>query len=530
MGLGVAANQCVVGTGFSIQHLSVRYSKRPVLTDVSLIADRGQMIGLLGPNGSGKSTLLKTLAGVVRPDPGAIIRIGGSDPQAALSPASSRRLGLRFVHQDLGLIPELSVLDNFFLSNVYPRSQGRVNWKKAKASVESALEFTFADASPNSIVGTLPPSTRVLVATARALYDLPPEGGFVFVDEPTAALGEEEAESLLRRLSELTSRGSVGTCFVTHRLHEVRKFAKRITVLRDGVVVLDDHTSLISERQLLDSLGSHPEGTRPRRCHQSGDRKRSATTAPATSPALEFRKVSGRQLRHVSLTLAPGEILGVTGLEGSGTAELVSVLFGETPIGQGSMRLRGEEVRLRTPTDAVRHGLGLVPRERTDGGIGDLTLGENLLLPDLEQLSRNGRLGRGKMRRQAEEMIAKFDIRPPNPKVPFWTLSGGNQQKAIVARWLRSNRALLVLHEPTAGVDVASRSRLYEELRDAARRAVAILVVSSDLDEIEQLCDKAIVLVDGRISSTLEGPSLTRDVLARSSFAENSVICESAVL
>jgi ribose transport system ATP-binding protein len=541
-----------VASGFSIQNLSVRYTKRPVLQNVSLVADRGQMIALLGPNGSGKSTLLKTLAGVVRPEPGATIRIGKGRPLSALTPSASRQFGLRFVHQDLGLIPELTVLDNFFLPNAYPRSYGRVNWKSAKATVQSALDSVYVDASPKSIVNSLPPSSRVLIATARALFDLPQGGGFVFVDEPTAALGEDEANSLLQRLSDLTSQGSVGTCFVTHRLHEVREFSERIAVLRDGEVVLDDKTTLISEEQLLRALGSSAVGSHDQRGdrtlssesnrvgshEQIRDRTRSShhSSSSCTAldkaervPALELVDVSAAQLRQVSLTVAPGEIVGLTGLEGSGAAELVSVLFGETPIHEGSIRIGGERAALRAPTDAVRHGLGLVPRERSDGGIEDLTLGENLVLPDLRRLSRNGWLGRRRMLRQAEAMIEAFDIRPPDPSAPFWTLSGGNQQKAIVARWLWSKRTLLVLHEPTAGVDVGSRARLYEELRCAARESLAILLVSSDLSELEALCDRAIVLVDGKISSEFERSSITRAGLAGASFTANSPVLQLVV-
>ena len=505
-----------VGRQLSAEHLTVRYAKHLAVDDLSVSFGRGEVHALLGPNGSGKSTLIKTLGGVLRPLAGASIRVGGRAPVPALTPDLSKRLGLRFVHQDLGLIPDLTVTDNVFLSNSYPTRLGRVSRALARSRVASALEALSAEVSPSALVRTLPQSARVLVASARALIDLPEDGGFIFIDEPTASLDEHEANTLLSRFVSLARRGDVGVCLVTHRLREVRSCADELTVLRDGKVVLAGRIGDISDAELLESLesSSAPEADHASIRRQGGI----ATNSARARLTLQLRHLSGRKLRDISVTLRAGEILGVTGLEGSGTDELISLLYGVEAPTAGEIVLDEQPVVIQTPRDAVRLGFGLVPRERTAGALGELSIHDNILLPELRRFTRGPRLRRKEMLKVVEGLIDRLDIRPARSGAQVRTLSGGNQQKVVLARWLTFDRKLLLLHEPTAGVDIASRTRLYQELRLIAERGVSILLISSDLTEVALLSDRALVLVDGEIADELARDRLTRGNLTLASF------------
>ena len=499
------------GRPLGIRHLTVDFGAQRALDDVSMEFRRGEVHALLGPNGSGKSTLVKVLSGVVTPRPGARIAIGDAKPVGALTPERAARAGLRFVHQDLALLPEQSVLENLFLSNRYPRSIYGLRRRTAKRQAEEILARVGVRVRPKTLAGALSASERVLVATARALFAMPAGGGFVFVDEPTAALDEAEAEALLTHLRSLTEAGDVGIGLITHRLREVVTFADRATVLRDGRITLEAGPGEIDEASLLTALGGRTASSRPAAATDVGSER---------VPLVVLEGVSGGRLHDVDLAVAPGEIVGVTGLEGSGKDDLVGLLYGMQRIRRGRLLVDGVPVGLHHEYDALRLGFGLVPGNRVAlGGIPDFTAGENLQLPRFDSFTTAGWFNARAARRDARAGMKTYGVVPPDPRRRFATLSGGNQQKVIVGRWLSFARRLLILHEPTAGVDVGARAALYDQVRAGKAAGLAVVVVSSDLVEIEELCDRAVVLVDGRVAAALAGSDLTVARLVAASFA-----------
>jgi ribose transport system ATP-binding protein len=361
------------------------------------------------------------------------------------------------------------------------------------------------------LIADLSASERVLVATARALFNLPAGGGFVFVDEPTAALDEAEAEALLGHLQGLTAGGEVGICFISHRLREILRYADRATVLRDGRVALEAAAGEINEQSLIVALGGQEAARRQHRAATGDD--------VVEYPMVTIEDVACGRLRGVTLTVARGEIVGVTGLEGSGKADLVALLYGMAQPRQGRILVDGEAVHLRNEHDALRLGFGLVPGNRISlGGIGEFSSGENLQLPRYRQFSVATWYNQRAADRDATLGLERFGVSPRDPKRVFGTLSGGNQQKVIVGRWLSFPRRFLILHEPTAGVDVAARAALYAQVRAAAHEGLAIVVITSDPLEVTELCDRAVVLVDGAVAGTFIGAEMTVSRLVGESF------------
>jgi ribose transport system ATP-binding protein len=492
-----------------VEHLTVAFAETRALDDVSVSFATGEVHALLGPNGSGKSTLVKALSGVVSPRPGAVVTFDGGRPLPALTPERAQRAGLRFVHQDLALLPELPVLENVFLTNRYPVVAGVVRWREARRVAREALAAVGLDVSLSQPVALLPPAGRVLLATARALLGLP-DGGLVFVDEPTAALDENDAEVLLSRLRDLARGGDVGIVLITHRLREVLRFADRATVLRDGRVALRAERPELDEATLLAALGGRTPSA-----SQGGPGR----PPVGTVPFLEIRRLSGVRLHGFTATVATGEVLGVTGVEGSGKEELVALLYGlERALG-GEVLLEGQPYRPSGERDALRAGFGLVPSDRRVlGAITELSVTDNLVLPRYQHFTRWRCFRPRAARREAARCTELYGVRPTDPDRLFATLSGGNQQKVVVGRWLAHERRVLLLHEPTAGVDVASRAALYDHVRAATRKGLAVVLVSSDPTELVELADKVAVLVDGRLHELLAGSDLTVQRVVQSSF------------
>lgn len=481
----------------------------------------GQVHALLGSNGSGKSTLIKVISGVVSPLPGASITVGDRPSVDAMTPAKAGTHGLRFVHQDLALLPELSILENFYLTNDYPRLAGAIVWPRARAAVAVALATVgLDDLSSATRVSDLSHAERVLVATVRALFGLPETGGFLFVDEPTAVLDDDESARLLTRLRNLAANSSVGIVLVTHRLKEVMMVTDRVTVLRDGHVVLRARTSEIDETVIFEALAGADmsvalDSARPVQTRRGAD----------GDFLLEIEGLHTRRLSGLGFSIGAGEILGITGLEGAGKDDVVDVLFGLNQPAAGAMLINGAPYHPQTVRDALASGIGLVPADRHGvGGIGELSVGDNILLARFASFSPRGWFRRSAARDGARRAVEAAGVRPPDPALAFGTLSGGNQQKVILGRWLDNERALVILHEPTAGVDVGARRSLYARIRASARDdGLAVLVVSSDLVEVTELCDRALVLVEGQIAAVLAGESLTVEKLTGYSYSAEAL-------
>ncbi|MDF5755124.1 sugar ABC transporter ATP-binding protein [Spongiactinospora sp. TRM90649] len=497
------------GAAIRLSGITKTFDGVPVLRDVACTITPGSVHALLGGNGSGKSTLLKILAGVHQADQGGTITIHGrAHATGSYGPAIARRSGLRFVHQDLGLVPDLTVSENFALEGGYPRRAGMaISWRELRRSAGEILERAHVDVDPQRLVRDLRPSDRTLVAIARALRDGDENGGehvTLVLDEPTASLSQHEAGVLLDAIRRCRSRGQT-IVYVSHRLPEVLEIADRIAVLRDGVLVAEQSAADLDESAIVTLM----TGEEMRR------QTLGAGPAADAETVLTVDALAAGPLREVSLSVRRHEIVGIAGLLGSGRSTLLRTLFGQANPDRGGFEVDGVPARFRSPRDAIRRGVALVPEDRgRDAAFADLPLWENVSATVIGRYWSGWRMARASERRDAVHLIETFGIRSATADAPFAHLSGGNQQKAVLARWLRLDPRLLLLDEPTQGVDAPARADIHDLVRRHVARGNAALVVSSDFEELETLCHRVIVLRDGAQVAELHGPRLTEAAIA----------------
>ncbi len=471
----------------------------------------GGVHALLGGNGSGKSTLIKILAGVYRGDPGGELQIHGRPVSSdATTPALSRELGLRFVHQDPGLFSEMTVAENIALVNGWSSSAGRVQWRQIRARTKDLLERFEVSARPDQPIGTLSPADQTMIAIARALEDVQSDLSVLVLDEPTASLPKHEVEVLLTAVRACAARGQT-IIFVSHRIDEVLEISDSLTVLRDGREVVTRTTEGLSESRLVEYIIGRPVESV----------LLSPPAAGTSEPVIEIEDLSVGPLESVSFTVNRGEILGIAGLLGSGRTELLRTIFGADRRAGGSIRLEGQEVAYGSIGEAMASGIAFVPEHRAeDAAFLDMTVRENLSAATLRDYWNGISLSSRREARDAAADIERFGVRAAGPDALFASLSGGNQQKVVLARWLRRSPRLLLLDEPTQGVDIGARADVYAAIDAAAREGLAVILVSSDFSELAHVSDRVIVLQDGEIagelrSSALEGDAITEMVYAR---------------
>lgn len=476
------------------------------LDDVSFDIGAGRIHALVGGNGSGKSTLVKILAGVYHADAGTLEVYGSAQALAGHSPARARDLGLHFVHQQPSTFLNLTVAENLALGRGFERGVGRrIKWGELRRRTRQVLERFGVDASPDDEVGTLSPATRTMIAIARALQDQDAAGqGLLILDEPTATLPGREVDILLAALRRYAEAGQ-SILFITHRLAEVQRIADTATVFRDGRVA----GTLDRGRMYHELLVAMITGRPPTR---TAVRATASATASATAqrPLLEARGVCGSVVRDVDVTLGRGEILGVAGLLGSGRTTLLRLLFGDARMEAGTVRVDGEPVRLGSPRDGVRAGIAYVSEDRlSDGAFPLLPVRENISIAHLRRYRGALRIDRSEERREVIDLIDQYRIVTPSPEERFAVMSGGNQQKAVLARWLHRAPKVLLLDEPTQGVDVGSRQEIYDMIRRSVARGAGAIVASSDFGELASLCDRAVVLGHGRVIRSFDAPGFT---------------------
>ena len=483
----------------SLASLAKSYGGAAALRNASLALEPGEVHALMGENGAGKSTLIRILAGVVPADSGTIALDGR--PISITSARDAHRLGLRFLHQELNVLPRLSVAENLYLGRAYPtRLGGLIDWRALNDRARAALAaFGVADVAPEAILGRLPVGDRLIVKIASTFVDDGTPPGRIFVmDEPTAALSHAEAERLFRIIGELKRR-SCGVIYVSHRIEEVLQIADRITVLRDGV----------SEPQM-----PRAEATRDALIERMTGRA-SLGTAPAERSdarggvALSVQRLEAKGLEAMSFEVREGEIFGLAGLSNAGGDRLLRALM--TGARRGALSIGGHPVRLRGAADGWRRGLAYVPRERrAEGLLLSQGVAENIALPHLEPLSR----WRCFLNRPAERALAatlgrRVRLRATGPRQRVSRLSGGNQQKVMFARAVAGRPGVLLLDEPTRGVDVAAKFDIHAFLREIAEVGAAILISSSDHEELLALCGRIAILIDGRLSAIVPANGLT---------------------
>lgn len=501
-------------TALCVTALSKTFPGTRALRAVSLAVRRGEIHALLGGNGSGKSTLVKVLAGVHPGDAGGTIEVG-ERPSDRWSPPTAKAAGVRVVHQDLAVFEDLTVAENLAVGLGFETGRtGGIRWRALHRHADAVLRRFHIDAAPGMPVRDLRPSDRTMLAVVRALQDQ--EGrhhGVLVLDEPTAALPDADAQRLLSALRRYAAAGHT-IVVVSHRLDEVLSIADRVSVMRDGALVatLDAHG--VTEERLVELIAGRVR--RP---------VLSASVTPRLEKAiLEVRDLAGGPVAAASFELRAGEVLGVAGLAGAGGPELLRMLFGADAVDAGRISFLGHSVRFRTPRDAVRAGIAYVSAQRsTEGVFPALSIRENLTAARFRTYWRRLRLDHRDEREDATRSIEAFSIKTPSDQGPMATLSGGNQQKVVLARWLQQRPRVLLLDQPTQGVDVAARAQIHGFIRAAAHEGTAIVVVSSDFEELALLSDRALVLDSGRIVAELHRPHIDRHRLTTLAYQTKEV-------
>jgi ribose transport system ATP-binding protein len=502
-----------------LRNLGKTFGGVRALRGVDLTINSGEIHGLLGQNGSGKSTLIKVLAGFHEPDEGGSLKIGGQEVSLPLAPGEFQQLGLRFVHQDLGLIPSLSVLENLNVSKWSSAAEWRISWRQARAQARELFARYGLDLDPRARVGDLRPVQRALLAIVRAISTMPAgddaRNSLLVLDEPTVFLPEDDT-ALLFDLTRKIADSGAGVLFVSHDLDEVLELTDRITVFRDGAAVGTVNTKGASAGQLVELIVG-------RQLEVSSHR--SAQTQQASDPAVVVSAAAGGLVKEATFSIDPGEVLGVTGLSGAGFEDLPYLLFGVGLATDGSITLGSQTTQLTglLPLQALRSGIALVPADRQrDGAILTLSVLDNVSMQVLDQASIGPHLRRSQLRAQSRAALRDFDVRPPDPSLTAGSLSGGNQQKVLMAKWLQTKPSLLIVHEPTQGVDVGAREEIYRVLRQAAEDGMAILCASSDHDQLAVLCDRVAVFRQGRIATELTGGQLTKQTISQECYASTN--------
>jgi ribose transport system ATP-binding protein len=483
-----------------IRGLSKVFAGQRALDDVDLDVRAGEVHALLGANGSGKSTLIKVLAGYHEPEPGAEVEVNG-EPLALGAPKASQEAGLRFIHQDLGLIATLSIAENLELGGRYPGGWW-LSDRAERALARTVLGRYGIRADPSALVESLRPTQQTLLAIARAVESGLGAGGLLVLDEPTASLPPDEVRHLFAILARLRERG-VTILYVTHRLTEVFEIAERVTVLRDGRRVTTEPVAGLDHDRLVELILGHALRASESVSGDVGD-----------GAVLAVEGVAGGLVAGVSFQAGAGEIVGITGLMGSGYEELLGMVFGARPRRSGRVVIDGRPLGGRpSPRASIRGGVAYAPAERRRyGAIVDWTLRENLTLPAVR--------GRGPLRwlsdrdeaHEARAWLQRLAVTPGDPERQFATLSGGNQQRLVLARWLRCGALVFLLDEPTFGVDAGAKHAIYAELRAAASGGAAVVVSSSDTEELCELADRVLVMGEGVIKRELPG-AITPDEL-----------------
>ena len=479
--------------------LSKTYNGTLALDSLDLELRRGEIHALLGGNGSGKSTTIKILAGVVPPDAGGVLTINDEEvPAEAWTPARAHSAGLRFVHQQPAVFPDLSVAENLAIGAQFPRGLGgRIDWSMLNSRTRDLLAKYNVPAQPTAPLRSLRAADRSRVAIIRAMQDLV-EGdeGVLILDEPTAALPDAEVEHLLDALRVYAENGQT-ILYVSHRLDEVLSVADRITVLRDGRKVATVEANGLRESDLIELIVGRPiERAFP-----------SAQVETSTDAAMTIRGLAGGPLHGVDLTLRRGEVLGIAGLLGSGRSELLRMLFGAYPIERGHVQLEGLDYRPGSPDAAMKAGVAYVPEDRqADAVLTGCSVRQNLSAGQASTYFQRLMWRHRQERADSARSISDFLIRVAGDQQPIETLSGGNQQKVILARWLRQHPKVLLLDEPTQGVDVGARAEIYQLVRKATAAGTSVILVVSEPEELAHASDRVAILRGGRITTVVEQP------------------------
>jgi simple sugar transport system ATP-binding protein len=470
------------------------------LDGVDVEIRRGEVHCLAGENGSGKSTLIKIVSGVERPDSGAV-EIDGAVP-GRLTPAAAVSLGVQVIYQDLSLLPNLTVAENIAMSARVGASRKLVSRREAMRLAVEATKRLDVELDLTARVADLPVAERQLVAISRALAN---EAKALFMDEPTTALTWREIDALLAVVDRLRSSG-IAVVFVSHKLEEIYRISDRITVLRNGSVVASGTAVELGRQQLVRAMTGRDVVAR----------REVPELTPQAPPALEVRELGkATKFADVSFTVRQGEIVGLTGLLGSGRTEIAEAIFGVHPPDTGSVAVAGKTVRVRSTSDAIEAGIGYVPGDRlTQGVFLDQSIADNIVAGSIDRhTGLLGALRRGEVSRNVSGAMRDLRIKAADASAPVRGLSGGNQQRVVLAKWLVRSPKVLLLNSPTVGVDVGAKEEIMRILRAHAEQGVGVLVISDDVPELVSVCHRVLVVRRGRIAQEIGEDRMSVDVI-----------------
>jgi simple sugar transport system ATP-binding protein len=489
------------GSFLELRSISKRFHGVQALANVDFNLLSGEVHCIVGENGSGKSTLIKIISGVYTPEPGGKIIIDGI-PHSHITPADSIKLGIQVIYQDHSLFPNLSVAENIAISHHLEPGISLVNWKRIRSKAQETMSKIGISLEPDRLVENLSIADRQIVAICRAIAT---DAKLVIMDEPTASLTRQEVNALFAVVKDLQER-NITTLFVSHRLSEVMEIAERVTVLRDGMKVGTYDAKEMSDQKLAHLMTGHEV------CYPS------PTDDPIDGKVvLEVVTLSKKgNYRDISFKLRAGEILGIIGLLGSGRTELALSLFGMNPADSGQIIIDGESVKLKSNQDAISRGIGYLPEDRlTLGLIMDQPVSGNIILTILKRLQNRWKLiSEEKRTTFVARGIADLSVKVSDPDVPVKTLSGGNQQRVVLAKWLATRPKVLLLDSPTVGVDIAAKVEIYDIIRRLASQDIGIVLISDEVSEVFCNCHRILLMRKGRIAAEYLRPQLSEKDLS----------------
>lgn len=478
----------------SIKNLSKYYPGVQALDDVSIDFYEGEVHALIGENGAGKSTLIKMISGAAKPD-GGVITFHGKNYEE-MSPHLSKALGIEVIYQEFNLIPTLSVAENVFMGDEI-KVNGMIDRKTLIEKTKSIFQSMKTNIDPMALVEDLPIAYMQLVEIAKSISR---QVKVLIMDEPTAPLSNSEVEILFQLVRELKNKG-VTIIYISHRLPELFEISDRLTVMRDGKKIITLNTAETTKKELIKYMvGREITETCPRREFKPGE------------VILEVKNITGNGVKDIFFKVRKGEIFGLGGLVGAGRTELVRLLFGADKLENGEIWLEERKVRIQDPRQAVKLGFGLVPEDRKQhGAIQELSIRWNITLPILQKLSRLGVINRKK----EDDCVTKhkdvLEIKTPSVDQAVKNLSGGNQQKVVLSKWMASQSKILIFDEPTRGVDVGAKQEIYKFMNNLARQGIAIIMISSEMEELLGMSDRILVLCEGRVMGELQKEEFSQE-------------------
>ncbi|HWQ43273.1 MAG TPA: sugar ABC transporter ATP-binding protein [Desulfosporosinus sp.] len=478
--------------------ISKGFSGVQALKKVNLCVEAGEVHCLIGANGAGKSTLMKVLAGVYSMDEGEIIF--DQKPVTITDPISSNRLGISVIYQELSLLPNLSVAENIFIGKYPRRYRYLLDWAELTKRARVLIDGLGININVMELVSNLSIGHRQIVELAKALAS---NAKLIVMDEPSATLSSEEFETLVRVIQELKNKG-ISIIYISHRLEELFRVGNKVTVLRDGQYVATKQLQDINQDQLVELIIGHP----------LSKEHKSKVAVSKNDELVTLKNIYTHKLKSINLSLYKGEVLGLYGLVGSGRTEILRAIYGADPLLEGELSINGKKMNFRAPADAMKMGIALVPESRkTQGLLLNLSVWENAVVPSLKKYTRFGFLKYRMMFKLVGEQVDKLRVLTPSIRTSVKNLSGGNQQKVVIAKWLLKNSNIMLFDEPTQGIDIGAKEEVYKIIKTISDKGFGVIIASSELAELLQLCNRVVVVFNGQIAGEFQQEEFRNDTI-----------------